>query len=128
MTKFRIVPDYYVAIQNTLRQVAPDCDLVLVSGGTGFTPDDQTPEAVSSVLNKRADSLVQYLQSEALKITPMACLARTVIGMVKTGARRQCMVVTLPGKPKAIAENMEILGGKGILSHALAQSQNSERH
>ncbi len=55
---------------------------MLLSGGTGFTPDDVTPEAVSKLIEKRADSLVHYLQSEALKISPMTCLSRTVIGMI----------------------------------------------
>ena len=48
-------------------------DLILTSGGTGFTPDDRTPEAVDSLITKRADSLNQFMQAEALKFTPMAC-------------------------------------------------------
>lgn len=61
--------------------------MVLLSGGTGFTPDDVTPEAVIKIIDKRADSLVHYLQTEALKITPMTCLSRTVIGMVNKGQK-----------------------------------------
>jgi len=94
--------------------------LVLVSGGTGFTPDDVTPEAVSQILTRRADSLVHYLQTEALKITPMACLARSVIGMIRKADGSQCTIVTLPGKPKAIFENLEILMRNGVLAHAVA--------
>lgn len=58
---------------------------MMISGGTGFTPDDVTPEAVLKVIEKRADSLVHYLQTEALKITPMTCLSRTIIGTVMKG-------------------------------------------
>jgi molybdenum cofactor synthesis domain-containing protein len=94
-----------------------DVQLVLVSGGTGFTPDDMTPEVISSMLTRRADSIVQYLQQEALKITPMACLSRTVIGTI---GESSVMVVTLPGKPKAIHENLSILFENGVLAHALS--------
>lgn len=80
----RIVPDKETDIEIALRQAVAEeeCDLVLISGGTGFTPDDVTPEAILKVIDKRADSLVHYLQTEALKITPMTCLSRTVIGTV----------------------------------------------
>ncbi len=79
-----------------------------------------TPEAVSQILTQRADSLVHYLQTEALKITPMSCLARTVIGMIRKADGSQTLVVTLPGKPKAIFENLEILLRHGVLAHAVA--------
>ena len=101
-------------------------DLILSSGGTGFTPDDVTPEAVEQLLTKRADSLTHYMQSEALKITPMACLSRAVIGVIEAKTK-SCMVVTLPGKPKAVHENFACLIQNRILTHALAQMKNRER-
>ena len=101
--------------------------MVLLSGGTGFTPDDVTPEAVLKVIDKRAESLVHYLQTEALKITPMTCLSRTVIGTIYKGDK-QVMVITLPGKPKAIVENLTILLTKNVLKHAIQQCNNRERH
>ena len=78
------MPDSKDEIQKALKSTK--ADLILLSGGTGFTPDDVTPEAVLAIIDKRADSVVQYLQSEALKITPMTCLSRTVIGMITTNA------------------------------------------
>ena len=84
MCDYSIVPDSKDDIQKALRSTK--ADLILLSGGTGFTPDDVTPEAVLEVIDKRADSVVQYLQSEALKITPMTCLSRTVIGMITTAS------------------------------------------
>lgn len=62
---------------------------------------------------------MHYLQTEALKITPLTCLARTVIGMIKSN-NRQILIITLPGKPKAVKENLNILMSKGVLKHALA--------
>ena len=71
-------------IQNAVNEsvMGRGCDVVLLSGGTGFTPDDVTPEAVSKLIQKRADSLIHYLQTETLKISPMTCMSRTVIGMM----------------------------------------------
>ena len=91
---------------------------MLISGGTGFTPDDVTPEAILKVIDKRAGSLEHYLQTEALKISPMTSMSRTVIGMIKK-ENRQVLVITLPGKPKAIVENLQILMSKGVLKHAI---------
>ena len=82
MCEYSIVPDSKDEIQKALKNTKTD--LILLSGGTGFTPDDVTPEAVLAVIDKRADSVVQYLQSETLKISPMTCLSRTVIGMITT--------------------------------------------
>jgi molybdopterin biosynthesis enzyme MoaB len=59
-------------------------NLILTSGGTGFTPRDVTPEATESLLTKKADSLTQYMLAEAGKITPMACLSRCQIGVIVT--------------------------------------------
>ena len=58
------------------------------------------------------------MQTEALKITQMACLSRTVIGMISK-KDKQVMIVSLPGKPKAIEENLGILMGKNVLKHAI---------
>lgn len=66
------------------------------------------------------------MQSEALKITPMACLSRSVIGVIETKGK-STMVVTLPGKPKAVHENFSCLVQNRILTHAIAQMKNRER-
>jgi molybdopterin biosynthesis enzyme MoaB len=64
---------------------------------------------------------------EAIKITPMACLSRCTIGM-RTDGGHTCMIVNLPGKPKAVAENFEILMRNGILSHAIGQMKAEQLH
>ena len=87
---------------------------MLTSGGTGFAPRDITPEAVSEMLTRKADSLTQMMQSEALKVTRMACLSRSVIGMIANDDK-EVLVITLPGKPKAVKENFEILMRNRVL-------------
>jgi molybdenum cofactor synthesis domain-containing protein len=100
-----------------------DCNLVFTSGGTGFFTRDVTPEATAEVIEKRADSLIFYVIQESCKIVPSACLSRAVIGM-----RGQTLIVNLPGKPKAVKENFEILMRKGILVHALSQLKGGDKH
>ena len=58
----------------------------------------------------------------------MACLSRSVIGMAKDPLGNFKMIVTLPGKPKAVQENFTILNNKGILKHALSQMLNTDLH
>ena len=125
----QIVPDDITEIQNAIYAASvtfsSKLNLILTSGGTGFTPRDQTPEAVEKMISKRCDSLNYYMQGEALKCTPMACLSRSVIGiMIEETQQKQILIVTLPGKPKAIKENWEILTRNRLINHALAQMQN----
>jgi molybdenum cofactor synthesis domain-containing protein len=80
-----IVPDEIHAIQGAVKQgILLGADLVLTSGGTGFSPTDVTPEAVEPLISKQCHSLTQYMQAEAVRtVTPLACLSRSVIGMVQ---------------------------------------------
>ena len=117
----KIVPDEIPAIQAAIKEaVEKKVDLVLTSGGTGFAPRDVTPEATLPLITKRADSLTEYMLREAGKITPMAALSRCLIGVIVTETN-STMVINLPGKPKAVKENFEILQRKGVLGHALSQ-------
>lgn len=125
----RIVSDDILAIQGAIKEVSSDprVNLILTSGGTGFGPRDVTPEAVEALVSRRADSLTQYMITEACKITPMACLSRAVIGTIHSG-NRDVILVTLPGKPKAVIENMDILMRNGVLKHAVKQTMNGDKH
>ena len=94
----------------------------MTSGGTGFGPRDITPEAIIPLLFKRADSLENFLMMEAQKIVKTACLSRGLIGVISRhqGDKEiQTMVICLPGKPKAVKENMTILLQNNILTHAI---------
>ena len=108
-----IVNDNKEGIKQAIQSML-DCNLVFTSGGTGFYERDNTPEATLEVIDKKADSLVFYVIQESCKIVPTACLSRAVIG-----SKGKTMIVNLPGKPKAVKENFEILMRKGILIHAL---------
>jgi gephyrin len=102
-----IVPDDLDAIQTAVKSatdgVSPP-DMLLTTGGTGFTERDVTPEAVGPLLHRHAPGLVVAIMTESMKITPLAMLSRPV-----AGTRNKTLVVTLPGKPKACKENLDIL-------------------
>lgn len=87
-------------------------DLILTSGGTGFAPRDVTPEATRQVIQRETPGLVETLRAESLKVTRHAMLSRAVAGI-----REQTLIINLPGNPKAVQENLDVL--LPVLPHAL---------
>ena len=108
-----VVPDEKTEIANTLIQwCSAGVNLILTSGGTGFSPRDVTPEATKSVIEREAPGIAEALRAESLKITRHAMLSRAVAGI-----RGRTLIINMPGNPKAVRENMDVL--LPILPHAL---------
>jgi molybdenum cofactor synthesis domain-containing protein len=110
-----VTPDEFDAIKSKLLDWCDvqHLDLIVTTGGTGFAPRDMTPEATKSVIERETPGLMEAIRSATLKITPHAMLSRAV-----SGIRGQTLIINLPGSPKAIYENLEIL--QPVLPHALA--------
>ena len=114
-----IVPDEINVVADTLlRWCSEDVQLILTSGGTGFSPRDVTPEATRQVIEREAPGIAEGLRSESLKITKHAMLSRGIAGI-----HGQTLIINLPGSPKAVHENMAVL--LPILPHALELLNNS---
>ncbi len=93
---------------------ASDLHLLLTTGGTGFSPRDNTPEATLAVIEKEAPGLAEAMRRETFSKTPMAMLSRGVCGV-----RGQTLIINLPGSPKAVEECFEVI--RPILRHAIDQ-------
>jgi len=85
---------------------------VFTTGGTGFTPDDVTPEATRAVIDRDAPGLAEAMRAESLRHTPMAMLSRGVAGIAD-----QTLIINFPGSPKAIDENFAVIAP--ALRHAV---------
>jgi molybdenum cofactor synthesis domain-containing protein len=96
-----VVSDDRAAIADALRRYsAPGgVDLVFTTGGTGFTPDDVTPEATRDVIDRDAPGFAEAMRAEALRHTPMGIVSRGVSGIAG-----RTLIVNFPGNPKAIDE------------------------
>ncbi len=107
-------PDEPGEIADLLRHWADELkvDVVLTTGGTGFSPRDRTPEATVAVVDRRADGLVEALRADGMKRTPNACLSRG-----EAGLRSSTLIVNLPGSLKAVRDGMDFL--LPILPHAV---------
>jgi len=109
-----ILPDERDQIARKLVEWADSgqCDLILTTGGTGFTARDVTPEATLSIIERQTPGLTQAILMESLKITPHAMLSRAA-----SGIRRRTLIVNFPGSPKAAVENLTII--LPVLPHAI---------
>ena len=79
-------------------------DLILTTGGTGFSPRDCTPEATLAVAEKNAPGIAEAMRYASLQITPRAMLSRGA-----SVIRKETLIVNLPGSPKAVKENLEYI-------------------
>ena len=96
-----VIPDDINRIKTELIRLSDgrEADLILTSGGTGFSPRDCTPEATRDVADREAPGIAEYLRMRSMEITPRAMLTRGV-----SVIRGKTLIVNLPGSPKAVEE------------------------
>ena len=99
-----IVPDDRAKLAEALRRMCDEqgCNLVLTTGGTGFSPRDVTPEATRDVIERETPGLAEAIRAYSMQFTRRAMLSRGV-----SGIRGRTLIVNLPGSPKAVQESMD---------------------
>lgn len=100
--EYRLIADDYASACSNLKEMASFCDLLVSTGGTGPAPRDITPEATQCVCEKMLPGFGEIMRSSSLRFVPTAILSRAVAGICG-----KCLIINLPGKPKAIRECLE---------------------
>ena len=102
----QLLPDGLEPLGGVLRDLCDkdQADLILTTGGTGFSPTDVTPEATMAVVERPAPGIAEAMRYRSLQITPRAMLSRAAAGI-----RKQTLIVNLPGSPKAVTECLEYI-------------------
>jgi molybdenum cofactor synthesis domain-containing protein len=120
-----IVSDDRLRIASWLREWSDigGIDLIVTTGGTGLAPRDVTPEATLDVLERQAPGLAEVMREAGRRSTPMAALARGVVG-----ARGDTLIVNLPGSERGATESLQAI--LDLLPHAieLLKGEGGERH
>ncbi len=109
-----ILPDEPEQLKRQLIRLADSrqVDLILTSGGTGFSERDQTPEATLAVSQRNAPGIAEYIRARSMEITDRAMLSRGV-----SVIRGKTLIVNLPGSPKGVRESLGFI--LGSLEHGL---------
>jgi molybdenum cofactor synthesis domain-containing protein len=101
-----VLPDNRAALSREMARMADEAgaDLILTTGGTGFSKRDVTPEATLDVIERRAPGIPEAMRRLSLEITPRAMLSRA-----EAGIRGDTLIVNLPGSPKAVRETLDYI-------------------
>jgi molybdopterin adenylyltransferase len=104
--EYQVIPDERAVIEAELRRMADTagCCLIVTTGGTGPAPRDVTPEATAAVCEKMLPGFGELMRATSLKYVATAILSRQTAGI-----RGGTLIVNLPGRPKAIRENLEVV-------------------
>ena len=101
-----ILPDDREMLSGRMAEIADDglADLILTTGGTGFSPRDVMPEATEDVIDRRVPGIPEAIRAYSMTITKRAMLSRAAAGI-----RRKTLIINLPGSPKAVRESLEFI-------------------
>lgn len=102
----RVLPDEQKTIEETLIHLCDrlKVDLILTTGGTGFSLRDRTPEATMAVADRMAPGIAEAIRAYSMQITNRAMLSRGVSAL-----RGQTLIINLPGSPKAVKESLDCI-------------------
>lgn len=114
LKSYQVIPDDRQIIIDSLIKLVDEnkISLIVTTGGTGVSPSDVTPEAMTLVVEKEIPGMAEAMRSASLLKTSRAMLSRG-----KVGIRKESLIINLPGSLKAVKENLEIV--LPVILHAL---------
>ena len=114
VAQYEVIPDEKSVIAAKLAAWADggSVDVILTTGGTGLSHRDVTPEATMAVVDKAVPGFAEAIRASTFSITPMAILSRATAGV-----RGSCLILNLPGSPKAVRECLEVV--LTVIPHAV---------
>ena len=101
-----ILPDDRAMLSKKMAEIADNntAELILTTGGTGFSPRDIMPEATEDIIDRRVPGIPEAMRAYSMTITKRAMLSRATAGI-----RKKTLIVNLPGSPKAVKESLEYI-------------------
>ena len=101
-----ILPDDRAILSKKMAEIADNntAELILTTGGTGFSPRDIMPEATEDIIDRRVPGIPEAMRAYSMTITKRAMLSRATAGI-----RKKTLIVNLPGSPKAVKESLEYI-------------------
>ncbi|MCL2880586.1 MAG: MogA/MoaB family molybdenum cofactor biosynthesis protein [Treponema sp.] len=118
LASYIILPDEQALLEKEMKHICDEglADLILTTGGTGFSPRDRTPEATIAVAERLAPGIPEAMRMQSMAITKKSMLSRAAAAI-----RGKTLIINLPGSPKAVRENLEFIvseldHGLGILT------------
>lgn len=104
--RYVVLPDERAELEKEMIYEADELriNLIVTTGGTGFSQRDVTPEATKNVITREANGIVEAIRYYSLQITPRAMLSRAA-----SGIRGETLIINLPGSPKAVKEALEFI-------------------
>ena len=103
---YKVLPDDKDIISNEMKRLCDEntVDLILTTGGTGFSKRDNTPEATLEIAEKLVPGISEAIRNYSMQFTKKAMLSRGV-----SAIRKETLIINMPGSPKAVIESMECI-------------------
>lgn len=101
-----LLPDDRKMLSDKMKEIADNnvAELILTTGGTGFSPRDVMPEATEDIIERRVPGIPEAMRAYSMTITKRAMLSRAAAGI-----RKKTLIINLPGSPKAVRESLEYI-------------------